>query len=146
MMQQANMGDRVAIEYIATLDNGHIFDNTDGEPRSITLGAEQLFPAIEQQIVGMVAGEVKNIELKSDQAYGPRLKENMLQVDRSLFPDGRELTLGEKLSIKLADDSERVMRVRAIEPTMILLDGNHDLAGRHLTFALKVVAVEKKSN
>ena len=141
--QHVTMGDTVAIEYIATLDNGHIFDNTEGVPRTITLGAEQIFPALEQQLLGMAVGEVRNIELNSEQAYGPRLQDNMLQVDRNLFPAERNLTLGEKLSLELADGSQKVMRVRAIEPTTILLDGNHDLAGRHLTFALKLVAIEK---
>ena len=143
MIQHANKGDTVAIEYIATLDNGHIFDDTEGVPRTITLGDEQIFPALEEQLLGMIAGEVKNIELNSEQAYGPRLQDNLLLVDRNLFPAERNLTLGEKLSIELADGSQKVMRVRAIEPTTILLDGNHDLAGRHLTFALKLVAIDK---
>jgi peptidylprolyl isomerase len=143
MMQQASMGDTVAIEYIGTLDNGHIFDNIEDVPRSITLGAQQIFPALEEELVGMAAGDVKNIELSSDQAYGPRLQDNMLQVERSLFPADREMKVGEKVSIQLADGSQQPMRIRAIEPESILLDGNHDLAGRHLTFALKLVSIEK---
>jgi FKBP-type peptidyl-prolyl cis-trans isomerase 2 len=146
MTQQADMGDRVAIEYIATLDNGHIFDETEGTPRTITLGAEQIFPALEEELVGMVAGDVKNVELNSDQAYGPRLQDNMLQVERSLFPAERELTLGEKLSITLADGSDQTMRIRSIDAETVLLDGNHDLAGRHLTFAIKLVSIEKKGH
>lgn len=144
-MNQVTMGDTVAIEYIATLDNGHIFDNTEGVPRTITLGAEQIFPALEEQMLGMAVGEVKNIELESEQAYGPRLQDNMIQVERKLFPAERNLTLGEKLSIELTDGSQKVMRVREIGPNSVLLDGNHDLAGRHLTFALKLVSIEKSA-
>lgn len=141
-MKQPAPGDTVIIEYIATLDNGHIFDSTDGVPHTVTLGAEQIFPELEKQLLGMTVGEVRNIELNSDQAYGPRLEDNLLQVDRGLFPGTRELKLGEKLSIELADGSQKVMRVRAIEPETVLLDGNHDLAGRHLTFALKLVGIK----
>lgn len=143
MTEQVSMGDTVAIEYIGTLDNGHIFDNTEGVTRTIRIGGGQIFPAMEKALVGMSPEDVKNIELSSDQAYGPRLQENLLSVERSLFPAGRELKLGEKLSITLADGSQQAMRVRAIEPESILLDGNHDLAGRQLTFALKLVAIEK---
>lgn len=56
-----------------------------------------------------------------------------------------ELNHGERVSSELADGSQQPMRVRAIEPTAILLDGNHDLAGRQLTFALKLVAIEKSA-
>ena len=143
MGEHVQMGDTVAIEYIGTLDNGHIFDNTEGVPRTITLGAKQIFAALEEHLLSMAAGEVKNIELSSDQAYGPRLQDNMLKVERSLFPAERELKLGEKLSIGLADGSEQPMRVREIGPESVLLDGNHDLAGRNLTFALKLVSIEK---
>ena len=146
MKNSASMGDRVAIEYIATLDNGYIFDETEGVPQTITLGAEQIFPALEQQLLGMKAGETKNIELSCDQAYGPRLQENLLRVERSLFPVERELKLGEQISIELADGSQKVMRIRSVDPDAILLDGNHDLAGRHLTFALKLVSVEPGAN
>ena len=143
MLQKVTMGDIVAIEYIATLDNGYIFDDTDGVPRTITLGAKQIFPALEAQLLGMAAGEVKNIELSSDQAYGPRKQDNMLRVERSMFPAERELKLGEKISIELADGSQQTMRIREVDPESILLDGNHDLAGRQLTFALKLVSIEK---
>ena len=146
MIEQVTMGDTVAIEYIATLDNGHIFDNTEGVPRTITLGAKQIFPALEEQLLGMAAGEVKNVELNSEEAYGPRVQDNLLQVERNLFPAERELKLGKKLSIDLADGSQQVMRVREIGPESVLLDGNHDLAGRHLTFAMKLVAIEKGSH
>ena len=61
-----------------------------------------------------------------------------------MFPTVRELKIGEKISIQLADGSQPPMRIRAIEPESILRDGNHDLAGRNLTFALKLVAIEKQ--
>ncbi len=143
MSKQARMGDTVAIEYIGTLDNGQIFDNTEGVPRMITLGAEQIFPALERELLGMETGEAKNIELSSEQAYGPRLQDNLLKVNRSLFPAERELRIGEKLSLELADGSQKVMRVRTVESDSILLDGNHDLAGCQLTFALKLVSIER---
>lgn len=143
MSEQARIGDMVAIEYIGTLDNGQIFDNTEGAPRTITLGAEQIFPAIEAHLLGMEIGEAKNIELSSDQAYGPRLQDNLLKVARSLFPAERELRIGEKLTLELADGSQKVIRVRTVESDAILLDGNHDLAGCQLTFALKLVSIEK---
>ena len=55
----------------------------------------------------------------------------------------RGLLSDEKISIELVYGSLQVMRVREIGSESVLLDGNHNLAGRHLTFALQMVAIEK---
>jgi peptidylprolyl isomerase len=142
-MQRAQHGDRVTIHYIGTLDNGRIFDQRDGdEPLSFSLGAGEVFPAMETEIIGMKAGEVKNIHLSAEQAYGPRLEENLLKVPREMFPADRELTIGRKLSIELAGGEQRMMRIRQVDEQEVVLDGNHDLAGCDLTFALQLVAID----
>ncbi len=141
-MQRAKEGDVVTVHYIGTLDNGRIFDQRDGEePLSIKLGAGEVFPKLEGEIVNMQVGEVKNIHLPAEDAYGLRLDENLLRVARELFPPDKDLRIGQKLSIELKGDSQQVMRVRAVDDVFVLLDGNHDLAGCDLTFALQLVAI-----
>ncbi len=142
-MQRAQNGDRVTVHYIGTLDNGRIFDQRDGDaPLSFVLGAGEVFPAMEANIVGMKPGEVKNIHLIAEQAYGLRLDENLLQVSLQIFPADRELRIGQKLSIELGGNEQRVMRVRRVDQQSVLLDGNHDLAGCDLTFALQLVRID----
>lgn len=142
-MPRAQLGDRVTVHYIGTLDNGRIFDQRDGdEPLSFNLGAGEVFAAMEAELIGMQVGEVKNIHLSAEQAYGPRLEENLLKVTRQMFPADRELTIGRKLSIELADGEQRMMRIRQVDEQDVLLDGNHDLAGCDLTFALQLVAID----
>ena len=141
-MKQAKPGDRVTVHYIGTLDNGRIFDQRDADqPLSFTIGAGEVFPALEQAIVGMTAGEVKNIYLRAEESYGLRLDENLIQVALDLFPVGNDLKVGQKLSIELGGSERRTMRVRKIGERAVLLDGNHDLAGCDLTFALQVVSI-----
>ena len=141
-MQSARTGDLVTVHYIGTLDNGRIFDQRDADqPLLLTLGAEDVFPALEQAIIGMAVGEVKNIHLSAEQAYGLRLDENLLRVSRELFPAGKKLHIGQKLSVELGGNTQRVMRIRQLDDRDVLLDGNHDLAGCDLTFALQLVAI-----
>ncbi len=141
-MPRAKTGDYVTVHYIGTLENGRIFDQRDEDaPLSFTLGEGDVFPALELEIIGMASGEVKNILLPAEQAYGLRLEENLLRVRRDIFPAGRELGIGQKLSLELGGNECRVMRIRAVNDDDVLLDGNHDLAGCDLTFALKLVAI-----
>lgn len=142
-MRRAKWGDTVTVCYIGTLDNGKIFDQRDqDQPLIFTLGREEVFAALESQVVGMAVGEVKNVHLQAEDAYGPRRDENLLKVSRKLFPAGKELRIAQKLSIELGGQMQRLMRVRQIDDENVLLDGNHDLAGCDLTFALQLVRVK----
>ena len=142
-MRRASIGDKVTVHYIGTLDNGRIFDQRDADnPLSFTLGAGDVFPQLEAEIVEMKVGEVKNVYLAAEDAYGLRLDENLLNVSRDLFPGDKDLRIGQKLVVELGGNTQRIMRVRKIEDKTVLLDGNHDLAGCDLTFALELVAIE----
>lgn len=142
-MPHAQHGSTVTISYIGTLDNGRIFHSTDEHgPQTFTIGAEQLFPTLEQALIGMRAGQTRNIVLNADEAYGPRRQENIIKVARHAFPVGREITVGQKLSIEFSGGTSRVMIVADVSETEVTLDGNHPLAGMNLTFALRLDRVE----
>lgn len=142
-MTTARTGSIVTISYIGTLDNGRIFHSTDEQgPLTVTLGSDQIFPALEQAVIGMRAGEVKNVVLAASEAYGPRLQENIIQVSRQSFPAGKEIIAGQKLSIEFKGGVSKVMAVSAVSDSGVTLDGNHPLAGLDLTFALRLDRVE----
>jgi FKBP-type peptidyl-prolyl cis-trans isomerase 2 len=142
-MLRADNGSSVTISYIGTLDNGRIFHSTEENgPQTFTIGAGQVFPALEQAVIGMRAGEVKNILLTAEEAYGPRLQENIINVARQSFPADKEIAIGQKLSIEFKGGATRVMVVTGVSETEVTLDGNHPLAGLELTFALKLERVE----
>ncbi len=142
-MRRAKTGDMVTVHYIGTLDNGRIFDQRDmDQPLTFTVGAGEVFTRLENEIVGMAVGEVKNICLLAEDAYGLRLDANLLKVSRDLFPADKELRIGQKLNVELGGKMQRMMRVRTVEEETVTLDGNHDLAGCDLTFALKLVTIE----
>lgn len=141
-MGRAEIGSSITISYIGTLDNGRIFHSTEVHgPVSFVIGADQLFPALEQALIGMRSGETKNIVLTADEAYGQRRQENIIQVARQTFPAGKEISVGQKLSIEFKGGAARVMVVTAVSEDDVTLDGNHPLAGLDLTFALKVEQV-----
>ena len=141
-MKSARPGDTVIIHYIGTLDNGYIFDSRDEDaPLRLTLGNDEIFPALEREIIGMHAGQVKNILIAAEDAYGPRRDENILKVERQLFPAEGELTVGRKLDIGFADGAHKTMLIIAADEQQVTLDGNHQLAGLDLTFALKLVEI-----
>lgn len=144
MVRAARQGDRVTVNYIGTLDNGRIFHSTEnGEPLVFTIGANEVFPALEREIVGMTAGEVKNIVITATDAYGPRLQQNILKVERASLPEGGAIEVGKKVQISFTGGEQRVMQIIEVTESTVTLDGNHPLAGLDLTFALRLDKIEE---
>ena len=144
MDRAARQGDRVTVNYIGTLDNGRIFHSTEnGEPLVFTIGANEVFPALEREIVGMTAGEVKNIVIRAADAYGPKLQQNILKVERASLPEGEAIEVGRKVQISFTGGEQRVLQIIEVTESTVTLDGNHPLSGFDLTFALRLDTIEE---
>jgi FKBP-type peptidyl-prolyl cis-trans isomerase len=63
-----NEGDFVVINYIAYLRDGTIFDNTvkRGKPLAFQIGKKQVVPGLEKGLMGMKAGEQRQVGERSD--------------------------------------------------------------------------------
>ena len=89
----------------------------------------------------MEIGAVKNIFVPADEAFGQRSNENILRVARHRFPADRELRFCTKLCVEFGKAGEQVMRIMEFNEHEVTLDGNHELAGWDLTFALRLDAI-----
>ncbi len=142
-MATANTGDQVVVTFrVFTLD-GRLIGGTQGDKKeTLTLGQGQVFKAVEDGIVGMVAGEQKVIAVPAEQAFGPRREELVLPVPRESIPAGVEPQLGVQLPITLEGDVQLTFTVTKITDTTLVLDANHPLAGQELYFSVTLVEVK----
>ena len=141
-MQTAKRGDTVSVHYKGTLDDGTIFDSSEGgEPISFTLGEGQVIPGFETAVEGMSIGDEKTQRIDSENAYGPRRDELVFRVGREQLPDGSEVEVGDVLRIGFPDGSTANVQVAQMDDASLTLDANHPLAGKNLTFELRLVAI-----
>ncbi len=95
-VQTASMNDTVVFEYVAKLPNGTVVDTNKPQiaqqhgiqkeqfqPLTITLGEGQVVPGLERAIVGMKAGESKEVTLQPSEAYGEKQGEKIMTVNRN---------------------------------------------------------------
>jgi len=141
-MQQAKRGDTVSVHYTGTLDDGTVFDSSaGGDPISFTLGEGQVIAGFENAIEGMGIGDEKTETIGAENAYGPHRDELMFKVNREQLPDGSEIEVGDMLRIGFPDGSSAEVQVTQMDDTSVTLDANHPLAGRDLTFELRLVSI-----
>lgn len=140
-MQQAKTGDKVSIHYTGKLDDGTVFDSSvDAEPIDFTIGAGEVIPGFEDAIVGMSVGDSKTERIEAERAYGEHRDELVFKVEREQMPD-EELEVGDMLRIGFPDGSDADVQVAEIADDGVTLDANHPLAGKTLTFELKLVSI-----
>ncbi len=141
-MSQANNGDTIRVHYKGTLDDGTVFDNSEGrDPLELTLGQRQVIPGFEAAIVGMNVGESKTATIPSAEAYGERSDQLIIKAPRDKMPEGHEPEVGQQLQMTTPQGQPVPVRVSEVTDTEVTLDANHPLAGQNLTFELKLVEI-----
>ena len=141
-MAQAEHGSRVKVHYTGKLDDGTIFDSSEGrEPLAFTIGLGQMIPGFEQGVVGMEVGETKVVQITAEQAYGEYRPEGVLEVNRSEIGPDLQLEIGMRLQATQEGGRRVDMQVIAITEDTVTMDANHPLAGKDLTFDIQVVEI-----
>ena len=141
-MAQARSGDTVRIHYTGTLEDGEVFDSSEGaEPLEFTLGAGQVIPGFDTAVAGMAPGERKTVTIPAGEAYGEHNEQALMEVPREQLPEGAELHVGDALMVGTADGQQFPVTIYALTDDGVVLDANHPLAGEDLTFDLELVEI-----
>ena len=141
-MAAAKKGDNVKIHYKGTLQDGTVFDSSEGrEPLGFTLGSGQVIPGFDEAVMGMSEGEAKNVTIPVDKAYGPRNDELVMPVPLSQVPVDLKPEVGQQLQMGGPDGQPVMVKIVDITDEHIMLDANPPLAGEDLIFDLELVAI-----
>ncbi len=162
-MTQAKTGDRVKVHYTGTLEDGSVFDSSEGgteehecgcgsgagagcgshaaDPMEFVIGEGTLIPKFEAAVIGLKVGESVKVTIPADDAYGQRAEEMVAVIERSEIPAEINPKPGEQLEVIMQDGSPMPVLVTEVTETAITLDANHPLAGYDLTFDIRLVEI-----
>ncbi len=123
-----------------------IVNTFSDKPATLSMGTQELAPALQQRLIGMAEGESAVFDVPPGEAYGERQGEMQQWVARSLLR-----TLGDPLEEYGIGDvvqfptpngqSSYAGVVRAAETSRVLFDFNHPLAGQAVQFEVKIIGV-----
>lgn|GEM_PF-109269 len=138
----AEKGKKVRVHYTGTLADGDIFDSSTGrDPLEFVVGAGQMIAGFDRGVEGMAVGEEKTLTLPPDQAYGERRDDMVFQVSRDVMPKDYTPSVGDTLQMRTKQGMPMNVTVASVEEDKVLLDANHSLAGKELTFKVTLVEV-----
>ncbi len=142
-MQQAKSGDTVRVHYHGTLTDGSVFDSSrERDPLEFTVGSGQVIKGFDTAVDGMAVGDTKTVHIPVAEAYGDRREDMMMEFPLSQFPTDVKVEPG--LELHMSDDQGHVFPVvvREVREDSAVLDANHPLAGKDLTFELELVSIQ----
>jgi FKBP-type peptidyl-prolyl cis-trans isomerase 2 len=131
-------GMKVSLEYTLTLPDKSVADSNVGQaPITFVQGAHEIVPGLEKALDGMRAGQKRRIDVAAQDAYGPYNNKLRQSVDKDKLP--KDVKVGDIL--QAADN--RLVKVLEVNEKKVLIDLNHPLAGKTLTFDVSIIKVEK---
>jgi len=141
-MSEVKTNDNIKVHYTGTLTDGTIFDSSENrEPLAFQVGEGRLIPGFEQGVIGMKVEESKTIHIPAAEAYGPSHPERVYDVNRQHLPADLEPQVGQELVSQDPNGQQAVVKIVEVGEENVKIDANHPLAGKDLTFEIKVVEI-----
>jgi FKBP-type peptidyl-prolyl cis-trans isomerase SlpA len=132
----------VTLHYALRLEDGSEAVSTfDLSPATLQMSGGQLADTLERCLLGLEAGDRRDFALAPGEAFGehnPRLVE---WIARAAFPAGVELQQNALIEFNAPGGEGFAGFCRQLNDTQALIDFNHPLAGKPLTFSVHVIGV-----
>jgi len=133
----------VFIHYTLSDAAGQVIDSTVGDEALAYLhGHANLIPGLEQALEGRVEGEVFELVIAPEDAYGAREPEGLIEVPRSALSEEVEVEVGNQVQA-MGPEGRMEFTIVSFDDEMVTLDGNHPLAGMTLHFAVEVGTIRE---
>lgn len=139
----ARTGDTVAVEYEGRLEDGTVFDTSEGRaPLLFTIDGGDVLPGFEAAVIGLEVGETATVTIPPEDAYGIHIAEAVQVVPVDVFGEA-DPPVGAEFSVIGDDDELYTGRVVGISDDLVdvTVDFNHPLAGHALTFSITLTEI-----
>lgn len=139
-------GSFLTLHYRLSGPQGDVINTFDGQPATLTLGASELSPALENRLLGLAEGSHTTFELPAGEAFGQRNPDLIQWVSRRLlaeFGDPNETyQVGEVVQFPApGGQGSMAAAVRQVAENEVLFDFNHPLADQAVVFEVRLIGV-----
>lgn len=144
---RVHAGSFLTLHYRLAGPQGDVINTFDDKPATLSLGAGELSPALEQRLLGLSEGMRTTFHLPAGEAFGERNPEMQQWVARKLLNDfgdpDEQYQVGDVVQFPTPDGqgsyAGAVLQVR--EDGAVLFDFNHPLAGQPVKFEVQLIGV-----
>jgi FKBP-type peptidyl-prolyl cis-trans isomerase 2 len=135
-------GKKITLDYTLTVDNKQVETSVGKTPLTYIVGKRNIIPGLETQLNGMHMNEEKVINVAAKDAYGEVDPKAIKEFPKTSLPPGMEPKVGMILQATAPDGSRFPAKIAEVKDSTVVLDFNHPLAGKDLTFKVKILNIE----
>lgn len=135
----------VTLHYTLKDNDGNIIDQSDDSSFLYMHGAMNIIPGLENALAGKSAGDEISVKVSPEEGYGVKDDARIQEVPKDMFDSADEIQVGVQFHAQGPDGSAVVVTVIEVKDDVVVIDGNHALAGIDLNFEVKIVDVRGAS-
>ncbi len=133
----------VSFHYTLKDDAGEVLDSSEGrDPLTYLHGAGNIIPGLEKALEGKDAGDHVEVSVAPEEAYGNRNDALVQSVPRSAFEGVDEILPGMQFQAQTPNGMQ-ILTVMKVEDDVVVVDGNHPLAGKTLHFSVDITDIRE---
>ena len=133
--------DVVSMHYTLTDEEGSVIDTSEGgDAMNFLQGHGNIIPGLEKAMLGKAIGDKFTAVVLPEEGYGEVHAELVQEVPLEAFEGVENVEVGMRFEAETAQGAVPVM-ITAINEGVAIVDGNHELAGKTLNFAVEIVNV-----
>jgi len=135
-------GDKVKFDYVLTVEGTKVDTSEGNQPIEYVQGEGTIIRGLERQMIGLKVGDEKVIKVAPEEGYGKVNPEAFQEVQKLQLPQGINIEVGTILSGQNPDGTSIQVIISEVRENTVLVDFNHRLAGKELTFDIEVISIE----
>jgi FKBP-type peptidyl-prolyl cis-trans isomerase SlyD len=135
----------VTLHYTLKDNEGNLIDQSDDGSFLYLHGAMNIIPGLESALVGKAAGDEVSVSVSPEEGYGVKDPERIQEVPKEMFEGNEDIQVGVQFHAEGPDGAAVVVTVVEVKDDVVVIDGNHALAGVDLNFDVKIVEVREAS-
>lgn len=135
----------VTLHYTLKDNDGNVIDQSDDGSFLYLHGAMNIIPGLENALAGKSAGDEISVSVAPAEGYGEKDPQRIQEVPKEMFENADDVKVGVQFHAQGPDGNAVVVTVVEVKDDVVVIDGNHALAGVDLNFNVKVIDVREAS-
>lgn len=140
-MNQITHNSAVSIHYRLTDEQGNQLDASMQEPLVYLHGHHNIIPGLEKALEGKTVGDELTVTVAPAEAYGEYYQEAVQDIPREYFQGVDTIEVGMQFQSQTENGQPMLVQVIAVDDKTVRVDANHPLAGKSLTFEVKIADI-----
>lgn len=134
-------GKNIKMDYTLTVNNEVLESSVGKQPLEFVFGDRSIIPGLEKGIEGMKVGEEKMVTVEPKEGYGEVDPKGFKEFPKDKMPSNAPMKVGMVLEAQAPDGENFPAVISEIKKDTVVLDFNHPLAGKTLSFKIKILDI-----